>query len=83
MSSLWNNGISISIFGESHGKAIGVVLDNLPSGETIDMDAVLSFMARRAPKDDLTSTQRREKDIRCSFGSIGWPDDWRPSRSNH
>lgn len=63
MSSLWNNGISISIFGESHGKAIGVVLDNLPSGETIDMDAVLSFMARRAPKDDLTSTQRREKDI--------------------
>lgn len=84
MSSLWNNGISISIFGESHGKAIGVVLDNLPSGETIDMDAVLSFMARRAPKDDLTSTQRREKDIPVVLsGVLDGPDDWRPSRSNH
>ena len=50
MSSLWNNGISISIFGESHGKAIGVVIDNLPSGETIDNDKLLRFMSRRAPK---------------------------------
>lgn len=63
MSSLWNNGVSISIFGESHGKAIGVVLDNLPAGEPIDMEQVYAFMARRAPKKDLTSTQRREKDI--------------------
>ena len=64
MSSLWNNGISISIFGESHGKAIGVVIDNLPSGETIDNDKLLRFMSRRAPKNDVTSTPRKEKDIR-------------------
>ena len=63
MSSLWNNGISVSVFGESHGKAIGVVIDNLPAGEKIDRDALLHIMARRAPKNDLTSTQRREKDI--------------------
>lgn len=63
MSSLWNNGISISIFGESHGKAIGVVIDNLPSGETIDNDNLLRFMSRRAPKNDVTSTPRKEKDI--------------------
>jgi len=63
MSSLWNNNISISIFGESHGPAIGVVLDKLPVGEHIDMDEVLRFMARRAPKNDKTSTQRREKDM--------------------
>ena len=30
MSSFWNNRISISIFGESHGTSIGVVMDNLP-----------------------------------------------------
>ena len=59
MSSLWNNGISISIFGESHGKAIGVVIDNLPSGETIDNDKLLRFMSRRAPKNDVTSTPRK------------------------
>ena len=40
MSSMWKNNISFSIFGESHGKAIGVVIDNLPSGEYIDMEKV-------------------------------------------
>jgi len=63
MSSLWNNGVSISIFGESHGKAIGIVIDNLPAGEKLDLEQIASFMARRAPKQDLTSTQRREKDL--------------------
>lgn len=63
MSSIWNTGVSISIFGESHGPAIGVVMDKLPSGEYIDMDELLHFMSRRAPKKDKTSTQRREKDM--------------------
>ena len=38
MSSFWNRNISISIFGESHGPAIGVVIDNLPPGEYIDLE---------------------------------------------
>ncbi len=63
MSSIWNHNISISIFGESHGPAIGVVIDRLPPGEYIDMDEVLLVMSRRAPKKDKTSTQRREKDM--------------------
>ena len=63
MSSIWNNNISVSIFGESHGPAIGVVIDKLPCGEHINMDEVLAVMARRAPKQDKTSTQRREKDL--------------------
>lgn len=63
MSSLFNGGISISIFGESHGKGIGVVMDNLPAGEPIDLDEIGVFMARRAPKKDGTSTMRSEKDI--------------------
>ena len=63
MSSVWNNRISISIFGESHGTSIGVVMDNLPPGEYIDMEKVLQFMARRAPKKDGTTTPRSEKDL--------------------
>lgn len=63
MSSFWNNRISISIFGESHGPSIGVVIDNLPPGEYIDMEKVLQFMARRAPKKDGTTTPRSEKDL--------------------
>lgn len=63
MSSLFNGGISVSIFGESHGKGIGVVMDNLPAGEPLDLEEIGAFMARRAPKKDGTSTMRSEKDI--------------------
>jgi chorismate synthase len=63
MSSTWNNNITFSVFGESHGPAIGVCMDNVPPGETLDMDKLMQFMARRAPKKDKTSTQRREKDM--------------------
>ena len=63
MSSCFNRGVKISLFGESHGKGIGVVLDNLPSGIEIDLDKIGEFMARRAPKKDGTSTMRSEKDI--------------------
>ncbi|HIZ54888.1 MAG TPA: chorismate synthase [Firmicutes bacterium] len=62
MSSLWCKGISLSIFGESHGNGIGVVLDHLPSGEEIDPDQLAAFMARRAPRQNAASTARREKD---------------------
>ncbi|MGN0634185.1 MAG: chorismate synthase [Oscillospiraceae bacterium] len=63
MSSTWSNNITFSVFGESHGPAIGVCIDNVPPGEAIDMDKLMQFMARRAPKKDVTSTQRREKDM--------------------
>lgn len=63
MSSIWNNRITVSIFGESHGPAIGVIIDNLPSGEHIDTEELMRTMARRAPKKDATSTQRRETDM--------------------
>lgn len=47
MASVWNRGLKFSIFGESHGKAIGVVVDNLPSGFEIDFDKIKSFTKRR------------------------------------
>lgn len=63
MASVWNHNINVSIFGESHGPAIGVVLDNIPAGEHIDMNELMAFLSRRAPKQNKTSTQRREKDM--------------------
>ena len=62
MSSTWGNHIKLSIFGGSHTEAIGVVIDGLPAGETIDFDAVLCQMARRAPGRDKSSTPRKESD---------------------
>ncbi len=55
MSSLWNNRISISIFGEAQGPAIGVILDNLPAGEYIDVEELGRFLARRSPKSQNSS----------------------------
>ncbi len=63
MSSLFKGGISVSIFGESHGKGIGAVLDGLPAGESIDLNEIGVYMARRAAKSDGTSTLRLERDI--------------------
>lgn len=51
-----------TIFGESHGPAIGVVLENVPSGLKLDMEAVARDMDRRAPGKNLLSTARRETD---------------------
>lgn len=62
MSSTWKNNIEITIFGESHGKAIGVVLGNLPSGIKIDLEQVALEMKRRAPGQDKMSTARKEAD---------------------
>lgn len=62
MSSTWKNNIEITIFGESHGKAIGIVLGNLPSGIKIDFDVVAKEMKRRAPGQDKMSTSRKEAD---------------------
>ena len=63
MSSDLNLGnLSVSIFGESHGAGIGAVINGLPSGEAIDTEKILDFMARRAPKKDGISTGRSEKD---------------------
>ena len=63
MSSTYGEKIKISVFGESHGNGIGVVIDGLPAGVKIDMDKVLAQMSRRAPGKDKTATPRLEKDI--------------------
>lgn len=63
MSSTFGDKLKISVFGESHGGGIGVVIDGLPAGFTVDFDKVLAQMARRAPGRDKTSTPRRESDL--------------------
>lgn len=50
------------IFGESHGPAIGVVLEHVPSGIAVDIDFIRAEMARRAPGKSPMSTARREAD---------------------
>lgn len=63
MSGVWGSNIKISIFGESHGNAIGINIDGLPSGFEIDMEKVHLEMERRAPGKNELSTARKEADL--------------------
>ncbi len=51
-----------TLFGESHGPAIGIVLQNVPAGLALDMDFIEAEMARRAPGSSPLASARREKD---------------------
>ncbi|MCD7881789.1 MAG: chorismate synthase [Clostridiales bacterium] len=51
------------IFGESHGPAIGVVLEGVPAGVELDLEQIAFELSRRAPGQDALSTQRREADV--------------------
>ncbi len=62
MSGNFGKKINISIFGESHGEGIGIVINGIPSGLKIDMDKVNKEMERRAPGRNDISTPRKEKD---------------------
>ena len=54
--------MNYTIFGESHGPAIGVVLENVPAGIELDFNIVAAELARRAPGKNALSTPRKEAD---------------------
>lgn len=62
MSSNFGHDLTVSVFGASHGQAIGAVIDGLPCGEAIDLKALTAFMKRRAPGQSIIATQRKEAD---------------------
>ena len=51
------------IFGESHGPAIGVVLEGVPAGLELDLEQVQKELDRRKPGQDPTATARKESDL--------------------
>ena len=62
MSGTFGKKIQLSIFGESHGPAIGITMSGLPAGIKFDFDEVKKDMKRRAPGKDVYSTARKEGD---------------------
>ncbi len=53
----------VTVFGESHSKAIGAVIDGVPSGLELDLDEIEKEMQRRAPGQNNLSTPRKEADL--------------------
>lgn len=61
MKNTFGNNITVTLFGESHGECIGVVMDGLPAGFEIDLDKLAWEMEKRKAKGSL-STKRHEAD---------------------
>lgn len=62
MQSEWGNALQITVFGASHAPELGVKITGLPKGLPIDLNALQSFLDRRAPGNSAGSTPRREPD---------------------
>lgn len=62
MSSTYGENLKLTIFGQSHGAAIGMTLDGIPAGLPVDFDELQVFLNRRAPGQNNWSTPRKEGD---------------------
>jgi chorismate synthase len=62
MSSIFGKLFTVSTWGESHGKAIGAVVDGCPSGLEINEEYIQTFLDRRRPGQNQLTTQRKESD---------------------
>lgn len=72
----------VTTFGESHGPAMGGVVDGVPSGQIIDMQRLRLYSSRRSPGAGRNVSQRREADV-CEFlsGLMAVDEKGRPSGS--
>ena len=70
MSSTYGEYLKLSVFGQSHGPAIGMILDSIPAGMPVDMEKLQAFLDRRAPGNNPWSTPRKEADRPEFLGGI-------------
>ena len=62
MRNTFGNLFTLTTFGESHGIAVGGVIDGFPAGIEIDMDFIQSELNRRRPGQSHITTARKEAD---------------------
>lgn len=63
MSSTYGENLRLSIFGQSHGPAIGMSLDGIPAGLPVNVEVLQQFLDRRAPGQYETASKRFEPDL--------------------
>lgn len=61
--STFGNILTLTSFGESHGPAVGGILDGVPAGMALDMDRIQQQLDRRKPGQSAITTQRKESDV--------------------
>lgn len=82
------NIVKLTTFGESHGQAIGGILDGFPAGLELNLDLISAEMARRKPGQSHLTTQRKEQDLPNFLSGLknnvttGMPIAWVIENSN-
>ena len=71
MKNTFGNSLSVCIFGESHGKAIGIVMDGLAPGIDVDEKTIAAFLEKRRPKSELDTARREPDDFEILSGVFG------------
>lgn len=62
MDNSYGQAFKITTFGESHGKALGVIIDGCPAGIELDLEFIQKELTRRKPGQSKIVTQRKEDD---------------------
>lgn len=62
MNGCYGANIRVSVFGTSHGAAVGVTVEGIPAGKRVELSRLQAFLDRRAPNGGELSTARREAD---------------------
>ncbi len=96
MGSSFGKVLRVSTFGESHGGAVGCVVDGFPAGFAVDLDAVQAALDRRRPGQSALSSPRREEDrlqvlsgmegeltLGTPIAMLVWNQDARPEAYEH
>ena len=70
MKNTFGNSLAVTIFGESHGEAIGCVMDGLASGITIDFDNINRLLAKRRPSGAISTARKEADDYKIISGAF-------------
>lgn len=70
MSSTYGENLKLSLFGQSHSSAVGMVLDGIPAGLPVDLEKLQHFLRRRSPGQNSWSSPRKEADCPEFLGGI-------------
>lgn len=70
MRNTFGNIFTLTSFGESHGEAVGGVVDGMPAGIDIDMDFIQAELSRRRPGQSKITTSRNEPDLVEFFSGV-------------
>ena len=71
MKNVYGHNLTVTLFGESHGQAIGAVIDGIASGIKVDEDFIKSQLSLRRPSGSISTARSEEDNFKILSGVFG------------